>query len=169
MKLRLVAFATILTLVLTSSLVAQSNPPAPESYSWSGELVRVEGTTLTVKTRVVGEQAIGEFPRLKGGERVLITWSGATDFADAISRVALEATSRSEERFTFPVEFVSYDNSTRYVTLKVKIPENGVSALSALKPGEWVTAMSPHGAVSKTTPVTRIRPYVGTWESTSSK
>jgi hypothetical protein len=169
MKIRLVAFATFLGLMLTSSLVAQSNSSAPESFSWSGEFVSLEGTTLTVKGRVAGEQAISEFPRLKSGNRILLTWSGFTDYADAVSQVALEATAKSADRFSFPVEFVSYDDSRKYATFKVKIPESGVAGLKSLKPGDWVTAMSPHGASSKTTPITKIRPYPGSWDSTSSK
>jgi hypothetical protein len=169
MKIRLVAFATILGLMLTRSLVAQSNPSAPESFTWSGEFVSVDGTTLTVKCRVAGEQAVSELPRLKAGDRVLLTWSGLTDYADAIAGVALEATAKNADRFSFPVEFVSYDDSRKYATLKVKIPENGVAALKSLKAGDWVTAMSPHGPSSKQTPITKIRPYPGSWESWSSK
>jgi hypothetical protein len=143
-------------------LVGQTTQPATETFEWHGELVALEDNArmLTVKSRVVGEQAPPEFGRLKAGERVVLTWSGFDKYADAINRVVRQANaSKSEERFTFPVEFVSFDAQRQYVTFKVQIPENSVANLKTLKPGEWVTAASPHGASSKTTPITMVRPY----------
>ena len=148
-------------LVLTSSLVAQSALTS-EAFSWSGELVALDETArvLTVKSRVVGEQTDAEFGRLKTGERVMLTWSGSDKYADAIREVRLPGVSKSEERFTFPAEFVSFDTTRRYVTFKVQIPDNTVANLKSLKPGEWVTATPPQGSAAKTSPITTIRPYV---------
>jgi hypothetical protein len=170
MKRMVVVLATVCVLLLTSSLLAQSTQPTSEAFSWSGELVALDENTrlMTVKSRVVYEQAPAEFGRLKSGERVMLTWSGFDKYADAIREVRSAGASKTEERFTFPVEFVSFDAGRQYVTFKVQIPETGISNLKSLKPGEWVTATSPHGPSSKSTPVVMVRPYVGSGSTTGS-
>jgi hypothetical protein len=70
--------------------------------------------------------------------------------------------------FTFPAEFVSFDAAHRYVTFKVQIPQNSLGNLKTLKPGEWVTATSPHGPSAKSNPVVSVRPYVESGSATSS-
>jgi len=154
-------FTTVSVLVLTSSLVAQS-ALTNEAFSWSGELVAVDETArlITVKSRVVGEQATAEFGRLKTGERIMLTWSGYDKYADAIREVRSAAVNKAEERFTFPAEFVSFDADHRYLTFKVQIPQNSLGNLKSLKPGEWVTATSPHGPSAKSNPVVTVKPYV---------
>jgi hypothetical protein len=67
---------------------------------------------------------------------------------------------KADERFMFPVEFVSFDPERKYITFKVVVPETSLPNIKMLKPGEWVTATSPHGSSSKITPVVAIRPYV---------
>ena len=164
---------TVLTmfgvLVLTSSLVAQS-ALTTEAFSWSGELVALDETArlLTVKSRVVGEQTDAELGRLKAGERVTLTWSGYDKYADAIREVRSAGVNKPEERFTFPSEFVSFDAAHRYLTFKVQIPQNSLGNLKSLKPGEWVTATSPHGPSAKSTPIVSVRPYVESRSATSS-
>jgi hypothetical protein len=157
---------TILTmsavLVLAGSLAAQSTQLSSEVFSWNGELVALDGTArlLTVKAPVVYEQAPAELQRTKAGERVLLTWSGYDKYADAIREVHAAGVSKFSDRFTFPADFVSYDAEHRYVTFKLQVPESSVAGLKTLKPGEWVTATSPHGVSAKSTPVTMVRPYV---------
>jgi hypothetical protein len=148
-------------LVLTSSLVAQS-ALSSEAFSWSGEFVALDETArfLTVKSRVVGEQTDAEFGRLKTGERVMLTWSGYDRYADAIREVRPAAVNKFEERFTFPAAFVSFDAARRYMTFKIQVPQDSVGNLKSLKPGEWVTATSPHGPSAKSNPVVSVRPYV---------
>jgi hypothetical protein len=158
--------STILTmsavLVLTGSLFAQSTQLTSEVFSWNGELVALDSNSrvMTVKAPVVGEQTPTAFQRLKAGERVMLTWSGYDKSADAIRDVRSAVDNKSGERFTFPAEFVSFDAEHRYATFKIQIPENSLGNLKTLKPGEWVTATSPHGALARTTPVTMVRPYV---------
>jgi hypothetical protein len=156
-------------LLLTSTLIAQSALTS-EAFSWSGELAALDGTArlLTVKARVVGEQTNAEFGRLKAGERVLLTWSGFDKYADAIREVRPAAVSKFEERFMFPAEFVSFDAARRYMTFKVQIPQDSVENLKSLKPGEWVTATSPHGTSAKSNPVVVVRPYVQGGSATNS-
>jgi len=170
MKRTVLVFATLGVLVLTSTLSAQSRQLTDDTFSWSGELVALDESAriITVKSRVVGEQAPVEFGRLKAGERVLLTWSGFDKYADAIRGVESVNINKSEERFTFPVEFVSFDAGRQYATFKVQIPETGIANLKSLKPGEWVTATSPHGPSSRSTPVVMIRPYVTSGNTGSS-
>jgi hypothetical protein len=98
----------------------------------------------------------------------MLTWSGYDKYADAIREVRLPGVNKSEERFTFPAEFVSFDAAHRYVTFKVQIPQNSLGNLKALKPGEWVTATSPHGPPAKLNPVASVRPYGESGSATSS-
>jgi hypothetical protein len=154
-------FTTLSVLVLMSSLVAQSALTS-ETFSWSGELVTLEETArfITVKSRVVGEQTAAELGRPKAGERIVLTWSGYDKYADAIREVRSSSVNKPEERFTFPAEFVSFDADHRYLTFKVQIPQNSLGNLKALKPGEWLTATSPHGPSAKSNPVVMVKPYV---------
>lgn len=155
-------FTVSALLVFAISLAGQSAQLPSEVFSWNAEMVALDGTArvLTVKAPVVYEQAPAELQRTRAGERVMLTWSGYDKSADAIREVHPAATSKSTDRFTFPAEFVSYDAGHRYVTFKVQIPESGVAALKMLKPGEWVTATSPHAVSAKSSPVTVVRPYV---------
>jgi hypothetical protein len=150
-------------LLLTGSLAAQSTQLTSEVFSWSGELVALDGTTrvLTVKAPVVYEQAPAEFHRMKAGDRVMLTWSGYDKSADAIREAhAMAGFRASSDRFTFPAEFVSYDGEHRYLTFKTQIPEKSIANLKTLKIGEWITATSPHGASARSNPVVMVRPYV---------
>jgi hypothetical protein len=142
--------------------MAQAGQLNSKTFTWSAELVARDESTrvLTFKAPVVGEQAPADFGRFKAGERIMLRWSGYDTSADAISTASRPADVKADERFTFPANFVAFDANRRYATFKVQIPENNVVSLKALKPGEWVTATSPHGSSSKTTPIVSIRPYV---------
>jgi hypothetical protein len=159
--------STILTifgvLVVAGSLFAQSTQPTSEAFSWNAELVALDlnANIITVKAPFFGEQSAAELERMKTGGRVMLTWSGYDKYSDGIREVRpVTAVKRSDERFTFPAEFVSFDTARRYVTFKVQIPSNSASNLTLLKPGEWVTATSPHGAAAQTSPIASIKPYV---------
>jgi hypothetical protein len=153
--------STLSVLLFATALSAQSTPVASKDFSWSAELVALDtdARMLTAKARVVGEQALAEFARLKSGERVQLVWSGVDKYSDAIREVRTPTVIKADERFTFAVEFVSFDTATQYATFKVQVPENSIAKLSALKPGEWVTATSPHGTASQSTPVVAARAW----------
>ena len=159
----LVGMFTFGLLALTAIRVgAQSVQPTSETYSWSGELVGFDanGRTITVKSRVVGEQALKELPQFKAGDRVVLTWSGFDTYADAISRaVRYDATKKWNEPFMFPVEFVAYESPRQYVTFKFQIPAGSVEAVKAVKPGEWVTTTSKHRASNETEAITAVNAY----------
>jgi hypothetical protein len=161
MKRTVFSLATLCVLVFTG-VIAQARQLNSTTFTWSAELVALDENTriLTVKAPVVGEQAAADFDRFKAGERMMLRWSGFDTSADAISTAMRPVDLKTDERFTFPADFVAFDSNRRYATFKVQIPENNIASLKALKPGEWITATSPQGASSKTTPIVTVRPYV---------
>lgn len=145
-----------------STWVAQAMVQTKDSFSWSAELVALDESskTLTVKVSGWGEHLAADFGRLKAGERVMLRWSGYDTYADSIVRGLRLADVKADEKFTFPAEFVSFDPERKYITFKVSVPETSLANIKMLKPGEWVTATSPHGASAKTAPLSAVRPYV---------
>ena len=145
-----------------STWVAQATVQTKDSFSWSAEFVALDGgsKTLTVKAPGFGEYLAGDFGRLKAGERVMLRWSGLDIYADSIVRGLRADEVKSDDRFTFPVEFVSFDAERKYVTFKLPVPESSLVNIKTLKAGEWITATSPHGSAAKTTAITAVRPYV---------
>jgi hypothetical protein len=81
---------------------------------------------------------------------------GIDKYANGVYRVVRNLT---EERFVFPVEFVSFDAATQYVTFKTKAPSESIAKLKAMKPGEWITATSPHGRRVENQPILSARPF----------
>ena len=155
------AIVTFGVLALTViGLGAQSLHPASETYSWSGELVKFDasGRTMTVKARVVGDQALAELPSMKAGDRIVLTWSGFDTYADAISQaVRFDASKKWNQPFTFPVELVAYER--QYVTFTIQIPASSVEPLTPITPGEWVTVISRHRPASEAEAITTVHAY----------
>jgi hypothetical protein len=148
--------------IALSTRVAQATVQTKDSFSWSAELVELDESskTLTVKASGFGEHLAADFGRLRAHERIMLRWSGYDTYADSIVRGLRADEVKVDERFTFPVEFVSFDADRKYITFKVVIPGDSIANIKMLKPGEWITATSPHGAAAKTTPVSAVRPYV---------
>ena len=167
----LLALATFCVLALTAIRVgAQSVQPTSETYSWSGELVSFDanGGTITVKSRVVGEQALKDLPQFNAGERIVLTWSGFDTYADAILRaVRYDATKKWNEPFTVPVEFVAYESPRQYVTFRFQVPAASAEPLKSLKPGEWVTATTKHRASNEAEAITAVHAYTASASHTS--
>ena len=159
----LLAITTFCVLALTAIRVgAQSVQPTSETYSWSGELVSFDanGGTITVKSRVVGDQALQELPQFKAGDRIVLTWSGFDTYADAILRaVRYDAAKKWNEPFTFPVEFVAYESPRQYVTFRFPVPAASAEPLKSLKPGDWVTATSKHRASNEAEAIPAVHSY----------
>ena len=163
MKRTVLCFATLGALLFSISVIAQSQQPASDKFSWNAELVALDPTALiaTVKAPILTDRVSADFLPLKAGERILLRWSGYQAYADSIAQ-AMRSTqvNKGTDRFMFPVEYVSFDESRRYVTFKVQIPESSIANLKSLKPGDWVTATSPQGITSRMTPIVAIKPYV---------
>ena len=159
------AFVTLCVLVFTAGRMAatplQSTPTGSETYFWHAELVALDQTakTITVKSMVVGS-ALDELGHFKAGDRIILSWSGFDKYANAVNHVVrYDATKKVDERFAFPAEYVSFDATQKYVTFKAPIPAESISKLQSLKPGQWVTATSPHGKGSEARPIVAIRGY----------
>ena len=168
MFLAIVTFS-VLTLIAVR-VGAQSVQPTSETYAWSGELVGFDasGRTITVKSLVVGDQALKELPQFKAGDRIVLTWSGYDTYADAISRaVRFDAAKKWSEPFTFPVEFVAYESPRQYVTFKFQVPVGSVDAVKSVKPGEWVTATSRHRPASESEAIMAVNAYTASASRTS--
>jgi hypothetical protein len=159
----LLAIATFCILALAAvRLGAQSVQPTSPTYSWSGELVAFDPATrtMTVKSRVVADQARGEMPTFKAGDRIVITWSGFDMYSDGIARaVKYDASKKWSEPFTFPVEFVAYETPREYVTFKLVIPAESVDKIKPLKAGEWVTGIAKHRPASEAEAITTVHAY----------
>lgn len=141
---------------------AQAVEPTTPTYSWNGELVALDqaARTLTVKSRVVG-QSPERFAAFRAGQRIVLTWSGFDRYGWYIADAApFDAGPKANEPFALPVEFVSFDPAIQYLTFKTQIPAASLPSLKSLKPGEWVTATSPHRLAGEKEVVTAVRPYV---------
>ena len=134
-----------------------------QAFECSAELVSLDaaGHTVTVNVRVPVEEAFPAFEHLKSGDRIILTWSGIEKYSDGVRSVArYDAAKTRTGHFMIPAEFVSFDGSRHVATVKLQIPASDVSKIQPLKPGEWITATSPHGKMAATEPITMIRPYV---------
>ena len=156
----------ILTTVLTISGpvpgIAQSSQPKSDTYTWNGELVSLDTTakTMTVKSRVAYQEAISELKHFKAGDRVWIVWSGIHGSSDAVRQVRRsEAGRKIDENLVLPAELASTEAPNQYLTIRIKVPESAMTAIKAVKPGEWVTVTSRHQPSTEEEAVVSVRPY----------
>ena len=145
--------------------LAQSSQAKADTYTWNGELVSLETTTkaMTVKSRVAYQEAISELKHFKAGDRVWIVWSGMHDSSDAVRQVRRsEAGRKIDENLVLPAELVSTEAPNQYLTIRVKLPASGLTAIKSAKSGEWVTVTSRHQPSTEDDAVVSVRPYVAT-------
>jgi hypothetical protein len=141
---------------------AQSPHTKSDTYTWNGELVSVDTTamTMTVKSRVAYREAISELKHFQPGDRVWIVWSGVSDSSDAVRQIRRSETGRKiDENLVLPAELISTEAPDSYITIRVKLPESGLAAVKAVKPGEWVTVTSRHHPSSDAEAVVAVRPW----------
>ena len=133
-----------------------------DTYTWNGELVSLDkaAKTMTVKSRVAYQEAISKLKHFKAGDRVWIVWSGIHDSSDAVRQVRRSETGRTiDETLVLPAELLSTEAPNQYVTIRVKVPERGLSAIDTVKPGEWVTVTSRHRPSTDDEAVEAVMPY----------
>ena len=153
---------TILTIGAPVLAVAQSSQTKSDTYTWNGELVSLDkaAKTMTVKSRVAYQEAISKLKHFKAGDRVWIVWSGIHDSSDAVRQVRRSETGRTiDETLVLPAELLSTEAPNQYVTIRVKVPERGLSAIDTVKPGEWVTVTSRHRPSTDDEAVEAVMPY----------
>jgi ribosomal 50S subunit-recycling heat shock protein len=157
--------ATFASIVMVAGAVlagAQSPETRKDTYTWHSEFVSLDTTakTMTVKSRVAYQEAISQLKQFKAGDRVWIHWSGIHDSSEAVRQVRRpEAGRKIDEPLVLPAEFVSTEAPNQYVTIRVKVPENAVSAITGVKPGEWITVTSRHRPSTDDEAVVAVRPY----------
>ena len=159
---QIAAVATILTIGASVFAGAQSSPTKSDTYTWNGEFVSFDTTamTITVKSRVAYHDAISELKHFKAGDRVWIVWSGVQDSSDAVRQVRRSEPGRKiDENLVLPAELVSTEAPNSYIMIRVRVPENAVAAIKAVKPGEWVTVTSRHRPPSDAEAVVAVRPW----------
>lgn len=144
------------TLAIAGSAAAQAKE---DSYQWNAEIVSFDAPTRTATLKVMAfDDAKKQAATFKAGDKVTLSWSGFDKYASGINGVhRYDSSVKSGARFSFPAEFVSY-TSDMYVTFKVPVPPDAVTRLTAIKPGEWVTATSRHGAPANE-PILAVRGY----------
>ena len=153
-----------IALTLSGSVIglAQSSQPKSDTYTWNGEFVSLDTTakTMTVKSRVAYQEAISELKHFKAGDRVWIVWSGVSDYSDAVRQVRPYETGRKiDDALVLPAQLVSTEAPNQYITFRVNLPDSELSAIKAVKPGEWVTVKS-RQRPSTDDAVLAVRPYV---------
>jgi hypothetical protein len=141
----------------------QSTQSANDTFTWVSELVSVDGIarTMTVKSRIAYQEALSGLKQFKAGEPVWVVWSGVSDHSDAVWQFRRpNPNNEITERLVTRAELVSPEVTNQYVTLRVKVPEAGLSAIRSLKPGEWVTVTSRRHPASEADAIVGVRPYV---------
>ena len=156
------ASVAMLTLTAPSIGAAQSSQSKSDTYTWSGELVSVDTTSMsmTVKSRVAYQEALSELKQFKPGEQVWIVWSGVRDYSDAVRQVRRSSGGHPiDEDLVLPAELVSPEATNQYIAIRVKVPASSLAALKGVKPGEWVTVVSRHRPSPETDAVVAVKPY----------
>jgi hypothetical protein len=156
---------TILAIVwLAAPLVgaAQSESSKGTTFQWSGELVAADSatSTFTVKSRIAYQEAVSELKQFKPGEKVWVVWSGIHDYGDAVRQVRpMPAGKKIDEDLVLPAELVSNEAPNQYLTIRVKVPEGSLAAITDVKPGQWVTVTSRHRPSTEAEAVVTVKPY----------
>jgi hypothetical protein len=141
--MQIAVVGTLLTIGGPVLGAAQSSQTKGDTYTWNGEFVSLDTAAKTMTARVAYQDAISELKHFKASDRVWIVWSGIHDSSDAVRQVRRSETGRKiDETLVLPAELVSTEAPNQYITIRVKVPESGLSAISTLKPGEWVRSRS---------------------------
>jgi hypothetical protein len=115
--------------------------------------------TMMVKSRVAYQEALSELKHFKPGDRVWIVWSGVSDSSDAVRQIRRPEGRTIDENMALPAELISTEAPNSYITIRVKVPESGLAAVKAVKPGEWVTVTSRHRPPSDAEAVVAVKPW----------
>src|SRR5690349_1752633 len=116
------ALTAALTIGVAVASVAQTAQPN-DTYTWNGELVSVDGTTMMVKARVAYAEALAELKQFKPGERVWVVWSGVHDYSDAVRQIRRANPGKIDDDLVLPAELASPDASNQFITIRVKVPQ----------------------------------------------
>jgi hypothetical protein len=162
---QLTTILAVLWLAAPLSGAGQSAAAKGTTFQWSGELVAADSatSTLTVKSRIAYQEAVSELKQFKPGEKVWVVWSGVHDYSDAVRQVRrMSAGNTIEENLVLPAELVSTEAPNQYLTIRVKVPDAGLTAIRDVKPGQWITVTSRHRPSTEAEAVVAVKPYGAT-------
>ena len=165
------ALALVLTVSVSAIAATQSSQQKSDTYTWSGELVSVDSAakTMTVKSRVVYQDAVSELKQFKAGEKVWIVWSGVHDYSDGIRQVRrFAAGDKGAESFMMPAELVSPEAENQYITIRIGVPESSLAALKTVSPGQWVTVTARHRPTTDADAIVAVKSYVARTDANTS-
>ena len=149
------ALAALILFGMSNATAVADDVVAPETYTWSAELVAFDEATgkVTLRHWLVDHdaQALTGF---HDGDPIILTWSGFVS-ASGIRGIAHGETAKG--RFEMPVEFASVDD--RYLSFRVPVHADYTTTLRGLRPDEWVTTTSPHAASDRNAVVMHIRGF----------
>ena len=165
---------TALALVLTvgTSIIGatQATQQKSDTYTWSAELVSVDPAlkSITVKSRVVYQDALSELKQYKAGEKVWIVWSGVHEYSDGIRQVRrLASGDKATDDFTMPAELLSSEAPNQYITIRIRVPESSLAAVKTVNAGEWVTVTARHRPTTQADAVVAVKSYVTPTKATT--
>ena len=156
-------FAAVSLLVAAS--IAQSAPATSsakaDNYTWSAELVSLDKTSrmLTVKSRIENSAEVKGLDHLMKNNPITLTWTGSTWGAGVRDVTRGHESKVPADTLILPAEFVSTELDNRYIVYRLPIPAASVAKIASLKPGQWVTAMSPRHSTDPSKAILDVHPY----------
>ncbi len=147
--------------MLTRPAPAADSPKIAQQFSWSAELVSFDKASrmLTLKSRIEDAAEVKGLDHLEKGDAVTLTWTGRSWGAGVRDITQGHERSAPAETLILPAEFVGTELDDRYVVYRLPIPAAAVAKIAALKPGQWVTAMSPRQSMDPQKAITQIHAY----------
>ncbi len=141
--------------------LAAGDQKAHADFRWSAELVSFDSGSnmLTLKSRMETYADRKALDRFSKGQAVTLTWTGMT-WGAGIRAVAPRGQAvASPEALTLPAEFVGTELDDAYVVYRVAVPAGSAAHIAGLKPGDWVTGVSPRHASDPHAAVVDVRPF----------
>lgn len=150
---------------------APDTRPAPKrgaAYGWQAELVALDEAagSLTVKARAASSEGLAAVADAAAGDPIVITWSGGESYASGIRSAVPDDGSGlwGSNRFVLSATFVDVDATGRYLTFDTPMPQKSLSAVRALKRGDWASLRSPHHPGDGLPSVLSAAPYLASRE-----
>ncbi len=141
--------------------LAAAEQKANADYTWSAELVSFDPGShmLTLKSRIETYADKKPLANLSEGQAITLTWTGMTWGAGIRAIAPRGASAAAADAITLPAEFVRTELDDGYVVYRVQVPASATAKIGALKPGAWVTGMSPRHATDPQSAILDVHPF----------
>jgi hypothetical protein len=157
--------AIILGLLFASSAGAQSVAVdlnaslAKMTYTWWGELVSADDSTITVKLPL--QELVTKYTdNFKPGDRIVLTWGvrekGVADIVVYVAPYDVMKGAKIDFGYILPAQFVSADAPGRTVTVKTAASAATLAVVKSLAPGKTIKVTMPMLQPSETASITAI-------------